>query len=398
MRQHRQGGGQQAHDPFDIFARFFGGGGFGGFGGGGAGGDRRRRGPDMEVRVQLPLRDFYTGADTEIEVERQALCDECDGTGSADGHMDTCGQCGGSGVVVQRHMIALGVFQQVQTVCGVCGGRGRLVRTPCGACGGAKVVRRRVAHPLHVEPGMPRGARLRYEGEADEDADHAPGDLFVLLDEAAPDAVQAEVRAKRKKKKKEESKAADDDYDEEEEGADAALTDGAYFRRKGHDLYWTEVLGLREAWMGGWTRSLTHLDGHEVRLGRRRGHVVQPGTVDVLPGEGMPIWDERTGGGGAAQFGALHVEYVVVLPDRMERRMRDEFAALWDKWVPPKGAKAKDGAAVKDGGKEKKNGGDDDDDEEGAHDALRNHFVMYLRCFTTLFSFFPLLMSLFTSR
>jgi DnaJ-related protein SCJ1 len=99
------------------------------------------------------------------------------------------------------------------------------------------------------------------------------------------------------------------------------------------------VLSLREAWMGGWTRNLTHLDGHVVRLSKARGEVVQPGQVDTIQGEGMPIYHEghlhehHDGD----EFGKLYVEYVVVLPDQMEKPMEKEFWALWEKWRARKG-------------------------------------------------------------
>ena len=76
------------------------------------------------------------------------------------------------------------------------------------------------------------------------------------------------------------------------------------------------------------------MDGHVVRLGRPRGEVVQPGQVEVVAGEGMPVWlaeqeQERTG---EEEYGRLLVEYVVVLPDQLEKGMEKEFWALWEKW------------------------------------------------------------------
>ena len=59
------------------------------------------------------------------------------------------------------------------------------------------------------------------------------------------------------------------------------------------DLFWREVLSLREAWMGDWTRNITHLDGHVVQLSRKRGEVVQPNQVEVVPDEGMPVWHQH---------------------------------------------------------------------------------------------------------
>ena len=68
VKQRQQGGGDgQSHDPFDLFSRFFGGGGHFGHQPG------QRRGPDMEVRIGVPLRDFYNGLNTEFQLEKQQI-------------------------------------------------------------------------------------------------------------------------------------------------------------------------------------------------------------------------------------------------------------------------------------------------------------------------------------
>lgn len=308
LKQHQQGrgAGQQHHDPFDLFSRFFGGGGHFGHGGG------QRKGPDMEVRMQLPLRDFYNGRETEFTVEKQQICEDCEGSGSADGVVETCSKCGGRGAVIQKHMLAPGIFQQVQMQCDACAGKGKSIKHACPVCGGARVIRRPVTLTAVIERGMPKGKRLVFENEADESPDYVAGDMLVTLQEKEPML-------------------------NEEDGA--ARTDGTFFRRKDNDLWWKEVLSLREAWMGGWSRNLTHLDGHVVKLSRERGEVVQPGQVDTIKGEGMPIYHdghlhEHHDGD---EFGKLYVEYVVVLPDQMDKPMEKEFWALWEKWRAKKG-------------------------------------------------------------
>lgn len=261
----------------------------------------------MEVRVSIPLRDFYTGNEHEFSIEKQHICEECEGSGSADGEVERCAQCRGQGVVIQKHMLAPGIFQQVQAACDKCGGKGKTIKRPCKICGGSKVVRKVATYTLHVEKGIPRGSRITYENEADESPDWVAGDLVVILAE---------------------KEAALGETDEER-------TDGTFFRRKGRDMFWKEVLSLREAWMGGWSRNLTHLDGHTVRLSRARGVTIQPGMVEVVPNEGMPIWLQEMaeeGRGGEEAFGNLVVEYAVILPDQMEKGMEKEFWALWEKW------------------------------------------------------------------
>jgi DnaJ-related protein SCJ1 len=259
----------------------------------------------MEVRVGIPLRDFYNGHSTEFQLEKQMICEECEGTGSADGQVDTCNACNGHGVQIKKHQLAPGIFQQVQVKCDHCDGQGKTIKHKCPVCSGSRVVRKVQTHQLVIERGVPKGKQVNYENEADESPDWVAGDLHVTLVEKEP--------------------SLDDDNE--------LKVDGTFFRRKGDNLYWREVLSLREAWMGDWTRNLTHLDGHIVQLSRPRGTAVQPGHVEHVKGEGMPKWHED---GDSVyhktQFGDLVVEYTVVLPDQMEKAMEKDFWALWEKW------------------------------------------------------------------
>ena len=304
LKQRKQGGGFQTHDPFDVFGRFFGGGGhFGNQPG-------QRRGHNVEVKIGISLRDFYNGHTTEFQWDKQQICDECEGTGAADRVVHTCQTCGGKGSRLVRSQFAPGMITQVQMQCDACGGRGKTIKHRCPICSGERVVRRPTTVSLTIQRGMADGSRVAYENEADASPDWVAGDLVVTLVEKEP---SLEV----------------DNPDH---------VDGVFFRRKGDDLYWREILSLREALMGDWTRNLTHLDGHIVRLSRPRGEVVQPNHVETVPGEGMPVWHEE---GDSVyhktEFGNLFVEYIVVLPDQMESGMEKELWALFQKWRLKKG-------------------------------------------------------------
>ncbi|CEJ94071.1 Putative DnaJ domain containing protein [[Torrubiella] hemipterigena] len=303
VQNSRNGGGNGGHDPFDMFSRFFGGHGHFGHS------SREPRGHNVEVKVEISLRDFYNGATTEFHWNRQHICEACEGTGSADKKVDHCKTCGGHGVRIVKQQLAPGMFQQMQMRCDACGGRGKTIQKLCTTCGGARVEKKPTAVTLKIDRGAGRDSRVTYENEADESPDWVAGDLLVTLAEQAPSR------------------------DNNPDGVD-----GAFFRRKGDDLYWTEVLSLREAWMGGWTRNLTHLDAHVVRLGRERGQVIQSGHIETVPGEGMPKWHED---GDSVyhkhEFGNLYVTYEVILPDQMEKGMEKEFWELWEKWRLKKG-------------------------------------------------------------
>ncbi|KAK4162662.1 hypothetical protein QBC43DRAFT_379849 [Cladorrhinum sp. PSN259] len=331
LKQRKQGGGGGHHDPFDLFSRFFGGGGHFGQPG-------QRRGPNVEVKVGIALRDFYNGRTTEFQWEKQQICDDCEGTGAADGVVHKCHSCNGHGSKMVRHQIAPGMITQVQMQCDVCGGRGKTIKHRCKVCGGERVVRKATPVSLKVGRGMADGARIVYENEADESPDWAAGDLHVTIVEKEPSL--------------------------EEDNPDKV--DGVFFRRKGDDLHWKEVLSVREAWMGDWTRNLTHLDGHIVRLGRKRGEVVQPGHVETVAGEGMPKYHEDGDSVyHTTEFGNLYVEYVVVLPDQMESGMEKELWALFQKWRAKKGVDLH-----KDSGRPEKVILKEDQDREREHEEL----------------------------
>ena len=69
----------------------------------------------------------------------------------------------------------------------------------------------------------------------------------------------------------------------------------------------------------GFERNITHLDGHIVQL--KRNGVTQPGFVQVIQGEGMPIY-ESTG------YGDLYVEYNVILPSELSSEMRSSESLI----------------------------------------------------------------------
>lgn len=257
--------------------------------------------------MQISLRDFYNGQTVEFQWDKQEICDHCDGTGAADKVVDTCTKCNGRGIVVQKHQLAPGMFQQVQMHCDRCGGRGKSIKHVCPVCQGQRVVRRPTPVSVTIQRGVAKDSRIVYENEADASPDYVAGDLIVSLGEKEAGS------------------------DPETDNPDHV--DGAYFRRRGNDLFWKEIISLREAWMGDWSRNLTHLDGHVVELRRTRGQIVQPGHVETVTGEGMPVWHED---GDSVyhktEYGNLYVEYAVVLPDQMESGMEKEFWTVWQKW------------------------------------------------------------------
>ena len=171
--------------------------GAGGFGGGGfsadfsgfgdifdffGGGYRRtgpQPGPDLLMRLTIPLENAVFGTDREIEVMHTEPCPACAGTGSETKKQNTCPRCGGSGQMRQASASPFGQFIRM-TTCTQCGGRGKIAEKPCRECRGSGHSRIRRKVTIHIPAGIESGMRLRMEGYGEAGDYGAPnGDLFI---------------------------------------------------------------------------------------------------------------------------------------------------------------------------------------------------------------------------
>jgi DnaJ-related protein SCJ1 len=160
------------------------------FGGGGffRQGNQERKGHNIEIDLFVTLEELYLGKSLEVEINRQIICPTCRGSGAkSHEHIKTCTSCRGSGVKIVRQQFAPGIYQQMQTHCNVCGGKGKVISAKCSKCQGAKVTRGSNQITVFVEKGMYDGQRIVYEGESDESPDMAAGDVvFVVREQSHP--------------------------------------------------------------------------------------------------------------------------------------------------------------------------------------------------------------------
>lgn len=172
-------------DMSDLFSDFFG-------GRAASGGRVRTRGRDMSVTLRITLEQAATGIDRTITYDRMAPCDDCDGTGSADGEAPvTCPECGGTGYVVGWQHTILGRMQ-TQTTCPECHGTGQVIEHPCETCDGQGRTPSREKVTVEIPAGIATGAQLviKGAGEAGVRGDTA-GDLVVRIEVAQqPDLVR----------------------------------------------------------------------------------------------------------------------------------------------------------------------------------------------------------------
>jgi molecular chaperone DnaJ len=173
------GGGnpfQQQGDLGDIFGDLFGE--MFNMGGGNRRASRQQRGRDLKFDMKIEFEEAVFGIEREITIRRAEACEDCRGTGSANGKQpETCQQCGGRGQIRSQQ----GFFSVART-CPVCSGAGTVIRTPCATCKGDSRVTREHKILVKVPAGVENDTRIRYFGEADAGRFGGPaGDFYVVL-------------------------------------------------------------------------------------------------------------------------------------------------------------------------------------------------------------------------
>ncbi|MBP3884148.1 MAG: molecular chaperone DnaJ [Olsenella sp.] len=169
------GGGFGINDIFDSF-----------FGGGGRGAQSRparTRGRDMGITLRITLAEAASGCTKTLAYDRLAPCDDCGGSGVAEGgHETTCKRCNGTGRVVEVQRTIFGQMQS-QSVCPECGGSGKVVDKPCETCEGQGRTPSRETVEVEIPAGIHSGQSISLagKGEAGVRGDSA-GDLVVRID------------------------------------------------------------------------------------------------------------------------------------------------------------------------------------------------------------------------
>ncbi len=254
----------------DLFGDFFGG--------------QRSRGPrpgaDLQVPLKLSFAEAVAGCSKEIEITRQIICDDCTGTGAAEGSKPaSCAQCKGSGQVVHSQG-----FFMIQTACAACRGEGRVIKDKCKSCGGDGTNAESGTLTATVPAGVDRGQTLRLAGKGEASPGGGrPGHLYVILD----------------------------------------IADDERFVREGENVLVEVSISYLQACLGAEVEvdtledMCTGKDTIEVKPG------TQPGDAIVRRGKGIPI----VGGRGR---GDMVYQYTVEIPTKLNSKERDLLKKLAD--------------------------------------------------------------------
>lgn len=260
-----EGGGGGGGGPTDIFEAMFG-------GGGGPRRQQRRQVAPIEKQVEVSLEDLYCGRTFNLDIPRQRMCSDCQGTGSSRPELDfTCNECNGHGFQVIRRQIAPGFHQQVKAKCGQCEGEGSYVpkKFQCKGCNGKKLKKDVKTFKVEIQKGMKNQDKVVFRGEGHAVPDVDPGDVVVHLQSAKHSS----------------------------------------FIRKGDDLLHEFKVSLAEALDPAAPLALKHLDDRMLTLNRPEGHIIKPGGIMKVSEEGMPFKSNPF------QKGDLYLRFNIVFPE-----------------------------------------------------------------------------------
>uniref|UniRef100_A0A7S2SEU7 J domain-containing protein n=1 Tax=Mucochytrium quahogii TaxID=96639 RepID=A0A7S2SEU7_9STRA len=244
-----------------------GGGGEGMFGGFFGGHQQGNRGQDYHMRLRVTLEELYNGAEKEQKIMRRVVCPRCVQTKENKKKMteakkkrcDRCQRCPNELKMVQRRMGGFLVQQQEEVP------------------SKEKCMNEEKLLTAVIERGMQEGVEIKFKYMSEQKPKQIPGNVIMVLH----------------------------------------VSNHRLFERKGDHLHVTMKISLKES-LTGFSRTIKHLDGHEVEI-NREDKVTYPFETVVLNGEGMPIHEVPS------QFGDLHVTFDIQFPKKLNAEQIKEL-------------------------------------------------------------------------
>lgn len=238
------GGGEGAFSsPMDIFDMFF--------GGGRGGGKKSNKGKDVIHQLGVSLEDLYNGSTRKLALQKNVICEKCEGRGGKAGAVSKCKACKGTGTQVLLNQLGAGMYQQVHTTCPECDGQGEKINAKdmCKTCNGKKIVHERKILEVHIDKGMEDGQKISFHGEGDQSPGLEPGDILIILEEK----------------------------------------EHSLFKRNEMDLYMKMDINLNEA-LCGFKKSIKTLDNRHIVISSLPGEFIKPNAIKAVLNEGMPMY------------------------------------------------------------------------------------------------------------
>jgi DnaJ homolog subfamily A member 2 len=247
-------------NPADLFNMFFSGGQNG----------RKVKGEDIVHPLRISMEDLYKGKTFKLSINRDIICEACNGVGGPPDALVSCPGCLGKGFQVAYRQIAPGMMQKLQSQCPVCKGQCKIMASDklCTSCKGGKTTKENKVLSVVVPPGTEDNHRFVFSGGSDCAPGVPPGDVIFVVQ-----TIEHKI-----------------------------------FKRKDDDLLMDYTLSITQA-LCGFDICIANIDGTSIRLVSQANEVTKPETLHMISEAGMPT---KIGG-----RGRLFVHFHITFPDRL---------------------------------------------------------------------------------
>jgi molecular chaperone DnaJ len=243
-----------------------------------------KRGKDVEVGVEISLKDTLNGKREKIILEKYIVCSRCNGTGAEPGtKIKECFSCRGTGQVQQIKKTFFGTFTRT-TICPECGGEGYRPEKPCNVCNGEGRIRGEEEIEIFIPAGVDSNQIIKIPGKGDAGRRGGkPGDLYLRV----------------------------------------FVKEHPVFERKGDDLYVSIPISFSQAALGDEVEIET-LEGKKILLKIPAG--TESGKILRISGKGIPHFSGQGRGN-------LYVKLIVKTPKKLTKKQRELLEKLKEEGI-----------------------------------------------------------------
>lgn len=243
-----------------------------------------RKGKDIELEIELPLEATLKTQEKEIVLDKEILCNRCQGAGAEPGSkVKECFSCRGQGEVQQIKKTFLGSFARY-TVCPECGGEGTKPEKPCNVCKGEGRIRGEEKIKIFIPAGVDTNQVIKVEGRGQAGKKGGkPGDLYLRI----------------------------------------FIKKHPAFKRRGDDIFVSLPVSFSQAALGDEVELFT-LEGAKLLLKVPQG--TESGKVLRVSGKGIPHFQ----GWGR---GDMFVELVVKTPRKLNKKQKELLEKLKEEGI-----------------------------------------------------------------
>lgn len=138
---------------------------------------------DVEVKIDISLKESYLGIKKQIKYQRIVLCEQCNGNGYPnDAKLKTCKTCDGKGYINRKRSIPLFGTISEQVVCSDCNGEGKIADKKCSACNSKGFVNETKIESINIPSGIRNNDVLEIKNYGNlKNKKYKAGDLYIHI-------------------------------------------------------------------------------------------------------------------------------------------------------------------------------------------------------------------------